>query len=60
LTLRTLADISGAIGCKVQVNLLPENKCGVARIDDWNIAPRPGAEALASSTDELDLQALVG
>jgi transcriptional regulator with XRE-family HTH domain len=60
LTLRTLADVSGAIGCRVQVKLVPENKCAVARIEDWNKRPAREAEALASSTHEIDLQALAG
>jgi transcriptional regulator with XRE-family HTH domain len=60
LTLRTLADVSGAIGCRVQVNLVSEKKCGVARIEDWNRRPAREEEALASSVNELDLQALVG
>lgn len=60
LTLRTLADVAGAIGCRVQVNLVAEKKCAVARIEDWNKRPAREAEALASSTHELDLQALAG
>jgi transcriptional regulator with XRE-family HTH domain len=31
LTLRTLADVAGAIGCRIQVNLVPESKSNVAR-----------------------------
>jgi transcriptional regulator with XRE-family HTH domain len=32
LTLRTLADVAGAIGCRVEVKLVQERKSNVARI----------------------------
>jgi len=60
LTLRTLADVAGALGCRVQVGLLPESKSSVVRIEDWNRRPAREAEAPASLTYELDLQALAG
>jgi transcriptional regulator with XRE-family HTH domain len=51
LTLRTLADISGALGCKVQVQLKPEQPAKVAYIQNWNQSQRPvNSEALASSS----------
>lgn len=30
LTLRTLADVAGAIGCRIQMNIVSETKSGVA------------------------------
>jgi transcriptional regulator with XRE-family HTH domain len=48
LTLRTLADISGALGCKPQLQLKPEKACQVAYIHNWNQRPAHAAEALAS------------
>ena len=51
LTLRTLADISGALGCNVQVQLKPEKPAQVAYIHNWNQRPA-SAEALASSSSE--------
>src|SRR5215213_8426522 len=50
LTLRTLADIAGALGCKVQVQLRPEQPNQVAYIRNWNPRPaRAAAGALAPS-----------
>jgi transcriptional regulator with XRE-family HTH domain len=60
LTLRTLADVAGAIGCRVQVNLLRESKNSIAGMEDWNRRPARKAEAPASLTRELELQALAG
>lgn len=48
LTLRTLADVSGALGCKVQVQLKPENVCPVAYIHSWNQRP---TQAIAGALD---------
>lgn len=48
LTLRTLADIAGALGCKAQVQLRPEQPNQVAYIRNWNQRPaRATAGALA-------------
>jgi transcriptional regulator with XRE-family HTH domain len=60
LTLRTLADVAGAIGCRAQVNLVHEAKGKVSRIDDWNKRPAREAEALDLPHEADLLQALVG
>jgi transcriptional regulator with XRE-family HTH domain len=60
LTLRTLADVAGAIGCKVGVNLLPEIQSGgrLVQIDNWN--PRPNTRADEARALFRDDQALAG
>ena len=63
LTLRTLADVAGALDCKVQVELKPQRQCEVVYIRDWNRRRTPSGEALASSflAPEYDgLEALAG
>ena len=44
LTLRTLADVAGAIGCRIQVNLVPESKSSVARSPSALMSEEPSEE----------------
>ena len=61
LTLRTLADVAGALGCKVQVQLKPQVAAQVACISDWNQRPAYDAGAPASaSIHEWNLEQLAG
>ena len=62
LTLRTLADVSGALGCKVEIQLKPEHTCTKAYIQDWNRRPSQTAEGPASSAARLswNLEELAG
>ncbi len=61
LTLRTLADVAGALGCKVEVQLRPEKEVSkLCYISDWNRRPASYAEALDQTPEELHLGLLVG
>jgi transcriptional regulator with XRE-family HTH domain len=48
LTLRTLADVAGALECKVQIEVKPQRHCEVVYVNDWNQRLAPSGEALAS------------
>jgi transcriptional regulator with XRE-family HTH domain len=63
LTLRTIADVAGALGCTVQIQLRPEKEAAKLRfIEDWNQRPASYAEALGPPFHEVDAPdlALVG
>lgn len=65
LTLRTLADVAGALDCRVEVDLKPQRAhCDVVYIHNWNRRRVPSAEAPASfsqpTTEWDDLEALAG
>jgi transcriptional regulator with XRE-family HTH domain len=65
LTLRTLADVAGALDCEVRLDLEPQRHCEVVYIHNWNQRHAPSGEALASSfllptTEWDDLEALAG
>lgn len=60
LTLRTLADVAAALGCKVCVDLQHQTDSRVARIEDWNRRPVRQTEAPPpQSMNDFDLQSLV-
>lgn len=48
LTLRTLADVSAALGCTVEVQLKLQKANRVSYIHNWNQRPAPVAAVLAS------------
>jgi len=58
LTLRTLADFAGALGCRVGVNFIPECQTSgrLVQIDSWN--PRPDTRAEEARAVFRDAQAL--